>query len=82
MKKYFILLVSVKTNMRLLRSLFMILCVNIGGYVINLGIYGLLMKVDLGFDFISIWYVSFIAGALINICASANAPILYINRYI
>ncbi|KAL3104403.1 hypothetical protein niasHS_000141 [Heterodera schachtii] len=72
--------VTQQTNTRILRSLVIILSINIGGYLINLAMYQLL------FAFGSImgppiraWQFGFISGILLNAAAGSNAIVLYFN---
>ncbi|KAL3099096.1 hypothetical protein niasHS_001084 [Heterodera schachtii] len=72
--------VTQQTNTRVLRSLIIILSINIGGYLITLAMYQLL------FTFGSIlgppiraWQFGFISGILLNAAAGSNAVVLYFN---
>ncbi|KAL3100938.1 hypothetical protein niasHS_001398 [Heterodera schachtii] len=72
--------VTQQTNTRLLRSMIIILCISIGGYLITLAMYQLLYAFGsiLGSP-IRIWQVGFIAGILLNAGAGSNAVVLYFN---
>uniref|UniRef100_A0A914HW01 G_PROTEIN_RECEP_F1_2 domain-containing protein n=1 Tax=Globodera rostochiensis TaxID=31243 RepID=A0A914HW01_GLORO len=69
-----------ETNMRLMRSLVIILSINIGGYLFTsaiyqfIGVFGHLFGPP-----IRVWQLGFIAGILLNIGAGSNAIILYFN---
>ncbi|KAL3104417.1 hypothetical protein niasHS_000155 [Heterodera schachtii] len=69
-----------QTNTRLIRSLIIILTINIGGYLFNLAIYQFIEEFHhmLGSP-IRIWQFSFIAGILLNAAAGSNAIVLYLN---
>ncbi|KAL3100914.1 hypothetical protein niasHS_001374 [Heterodera schachtii] len=72
--------VTQETNTRVLRSLVIILSINIGGYLINLAIYQLLYAFGsiLGPP-IRVWQVGFISGILLNGAAGSNAIVLYFS---
>ncbi|KAL3098882.1 hypothetical protein niasHT_024637 [Heterodera trifolii] len=72
--------VTQQTNTRVLRSLVIILSINIGGYLINLTMYQLLDAFGsiLGPPIRS-WQFGFISGILLNCAAGSNAVVLYFN---
>ncbi|KAL3075526.1 hypothetical protein niasHS_012784 [Heterodera schachtii] len=72
--------VTQQTNTRVLRSLVIILSINIGGYVITMVMYQLLFAFGsiLGPP-IRAWQVGFISGILLNGAAGSNAVVLYFN---
>ncbi|KAL3099806.1 hypothetical protein niasHT_028584 [Heterodera trifolii] len=72
--------VTKDTNNRLMRSLVIILLVNVGGYLINLSVYQLAFSFQqqLG-SYVRVWQFTFISASLLNICSAANAPILFVN---
>ncbi|KAL3098878.1 hypothetical protein niasHT_024633 [Heterodera trifolii] len=72
--------VTQQTNTRVLRSLSIILSINIGGYLINLSIYFFIDAFGSLFGSpIRAWQFSFIAGILLNASAGSNAIVLYFN---
>jgi hypothetical protein len=72
-----------QTNQRLLKSLLLIISVNIGGYLISLSVYQLFyMLMGMGWDFVMVWHLSFISGISLNLSAACNAPILYWTRFL
>ncbi|KAL3069821.1 hypothetical protein niasHT_033398 [Heterodera trifolii] len=62
-------------NLRVFRSLFCIIAVNVGGYLINL-IYIFLIRPSIPSP-ITVWFGHYITGILINIGVTSNGPILY-----
>ncbi|KAL3099085.1 hypothetical protein niasHS_001073 [Heterodera schachtii] len=72
--------VTQQTNTRVLRSLVIILSINIGGYLINLAMYQLLYAFGsfLGPP-IRAWQFGFISGILLNAAAGSNAIVLFLN---
>ncbi|KAL3098889.1 hypothetical protein niasHT_024644 [Heterodera trifolii] len=72
--------VTQQTNTRVLRSLIIILSINIGGYLITLAMYQLLFAFGsiLGTP-IRAWQVGFVSGILLNAAAGSNAVVLYFN---
>ncbi|KAL3098874.1 hypothetical protein niasHT_024629 [Heterodera trifolii] len=72
--------VTQQTNTRVLRSLIIILLINIGGYLFTLAMYQLLYVFGsiLGSP-IRAWQFGFIAGILLNASAGSNAIVLYFN---
>ncbi|KAL3099094.1 hypothetical protein niasHS_001082 [Heterodera schachtii] len=73
--------VSQQTSTRLLRSLVIILAINIGGYFFTLAMFQILQAIGpmLGSP-IRAWQFGFIAGILLNAAAGSNAVVLYFNR--
>uniref|UniRef100_A0A914HGA1 G-protein coupled receptors family 1 profile domain-containing protein n=1 Tax=Globodera rostochiensis TaxID=31243 RepID=A0A914HGA1_GLORO len=61
-------------NTRIFRSLFCIVSMNIGGYLLN---YSYIIIIPMLGNEMSIWKWSQIFGILLNISAASNAPILY-----
>ncbi|KAL3104418.1 hypothetical protein niasHS_000156 [Heterodera schachtii] len=72
--------VTQETNTRILRSLIIILLINIGGYLFTLAMYQFLYAFGslLGSP-IRAWQTGFIAGILLNVSAGSNAIVLYFN---
>ncbi|KAL3098884.1 hypothetical protein niasHT_024639 [Heterodera trifolii] len=72
--------VSQQTSTRLLRSLVIILAINIGGYFFTLAMFQILQAIGpmLGSP-IHAWQIGFIAGILLNAAAGSNAVVLYLN---
>ncbi|KAL3099093.1 hypothetical protein niasHS_001081 [Heterodera schachtii] len=70
--------VSQQTNTRLLRSLIIILIINVGGYSITMLMYTFTNAIAplLGSP-IRFWQFGFIAGILLNVGAGSNAIVLY-----
>ncbi|KAL3075528.1 hypothetical protein niasHS_012786 [Heterodera schachtii] len=69
--------VSQQTNTKVLRSLVIILLINIGGYLFNLAMYQLLYAFGSLFGSpIRIWQFGFVAGILLNASAGSNAIVL------
>ncbi|KAL3100916.1 hypothetical protein niasHS_001376 [Heterodera schachtii] len=70
--------VTQQTNTRVLRSLVIILSINIGGYLVNLVMYQLMDAFGslLGPP-IRAWQFGFVAGILLNAAAGSNAIVLY-----
>ncbi|CAK5076074.1 unnamed protein product [Meloidogyne enterolobii] len=64
---------------KLLRSLSLIVFVNIGGYFIVLTL-AVLWPV-LGLSEIDIWFLRTYFGIILNISAASNGPILFLNRF-
>ncbi|KAL3098876.1 hypothetical protein niasHT_024631 [Heterodera trifolii] len=72
--------VNQQTNARVLRSLVIILSINIVGYVFTLAIYQFIGAFRHMFGSpIRIWQFGFIAGILLNAAAGSNAIVLYFN---
>ncbi|KAL3075525.1 hypothetical protein niasHS_012783 [Heterodera schachtii] len=72
--------VTQQTNTRVLRSLIIILLINIGGYLFTLAMYQLLYAFGSLFSSpIRAWQIGFIAGILLNASAGSNAIVLYFN---
>ncbi|KAL3104397.1 hypothetical protein niasHS_000135 [Heterodera schachtii] len=72
--------VTQQTNTRVLRSLVIILSINIGGYLITFVMYKLLSTFGsiLGPP-IRVWQIGFISGILLNAVAGSNGIILYFS---
>ncbi|KAL3100915.1 hypothetical protein niasHS_001375 [Heterodera schachtii] len=72
--------VTEQTNTRVLRSLVIILSINIGGYLFTMVMYQLLYAFGsiLGPP-IRTWQVGFIAGILLNVASGSNVVVLYFN---
>uniref|UniRef100_A0A914HGW6 G-protein coupled receptors family 1 profile domain-containing protein n=1 Tax=Globodera rostochiensis TaxID=31243 RepID=A0A914HGW6_GLORO len=64
-------------NIRIFRSLFCIVSVNIGGYFLSFFDVIFIIIPMFGNDIMSIWKLNQIFGILLNISAASNAPILY-----
>uniref|UniRef100_A0A914GZH0 Uncharacterized protein n=1 Tax=Globodera rostochiensis TaxID=31243 RepID=A0A914GZH0_GLORO len=64
-------------NIRIFRSLFIIVSVNIGGYLLIA--LTLVTRTIFEFDLLAKWKFAHIIGILLNISAASNAPILYFN---
>uniref|UniRef100_A0A914HJ76 G-protein coupled receptors family 1 profile domain-containing protein n=1 Tax=Globodera rostochiensis TaxID=31243 RepID=A0A914HJ76_GLORO len=62
-------------NIRIFKTLFAIVSVNIGGYFLNFA--HIIIIPMFGNDIMSIWKLNQIFGILLNISAASNAPILY-----
>ncbi|KAL3075524.1 hypothetical protein niasHS_012782 [Heterodera schachtii] len=72
--------VTQQTNIRILRSLVIILSINVGGYLINLAMYQFINAFGSLFGSpIRAWQTGFIAGILLNVSAGSNAIVLYFN---
>ena len=73
--------VTKETNTRLLKSLVIIVSINIGGYLISLSFYQLFfLMMEWGLDFVLIWQISFASGISLNMAVACNAPVLYYTR--
>ncbi|KAL3099087.1 hypothetical protein niasHS_001075 [Heterodera schachtii] len=72
--------VTQQTNTRLLRSMVIILSINIGGYFITMIMYKFIDAIAplLGSS-IRFWQYGFIAGILLNVGAGSNAVVLYFS---
>ena len=66
---------------QLLKSLGAIVGVNIGGYTLNLVLMNIYLMTQLKSNFKLFWALYEFNGAMLNICAASNAPILYWIRY-
>ncbi|KAL3099088.1 hypothetical protein niasHS_001076 [Heterodera schachtii] len=70
--------VSQQTNTRLLRSLVIILIINVGGYSFTMFLYNYIGEIGtlFGSSPIRYWQYGFIAGILLNVAAGSNAIVL------
>ena len=66
---------------QLLKSLGAIVGVNIGGYTLNLVLMNIYLM-TLKSNFKLFWALYEFNGAMLNICAASNAPILYWMRHL
>jgi hypothetical protein len=74
-------IVTKEANGKLMKSLIIILSINIGGYCINFAILQILTSFhDLGP--IWLWELSYINVFLVNLAAALNGPILYFIRHV
>nr|CAD2202619.1 unnamed protein product [Meloidogyne enterolobii] len=64
---------------KLVRSLSLIVFVNIGGYFIVMLL--VILWQLLGVSEIDIWFLKVYFGIIINISAASNGPILFFNRF-
>uniref|UniRef100_A0A183C061 G_PROTEIN_RECEP_F1_2 domain-containing protein n=2 Tax=Globodera pallida TaxID=36090 RepID=A0A183C061_GLOPA len=65
-------------NLRIFRSLFTIVCVNVGGYLLfDLLYFTIIMNEAIIPDLLTKWKWCQIVGILLNVSAASNAPILY-----
>ncbi|KAL3099095.1 hypothetical protein niasHS_001083 [Heterodera schachtii] len=72
--------VTQQTNTRVLRSLIIILSINIGGYLFTSAMYQLLYAFGSTFGPpIRTWQIGFISGILLNAAAGSNSVVLYFN---
>ena len=74
--------VTEQTNSRLLKSLSIIVLVNIGGYMISDCFFFLITYLMQIFDFLLVWRLSFVVHISVNFGAACNAPVLYFTRLI
>ena len=61
---------------KLLGSLVVIICIVVGGYLINT-VQRLYVNVTFTFSPLSMFYLQVIGGLILNIGAAANAPVLF-----
>ncbi|KAL3104399.1 hypothetical protein niasHS_000137 [Heterodera schachtii] len=73
--------VSQQTNARVLRSMLIILLINIGGYLFTTAMHLFInaFNAKIFESPIRIWQFSFIAGILLNVAAGSNAIVLYFS---
>uniref|UniRef100_A0A914I2A9 Serpentine receptor class gamma n=1 Tax=Globodera rostochiensis TaxID=31243 RepID=A0A914I2A9_GLORO len=65
-------------NLRIFRSLFTIVCVNVGGYLLFDILYvTIIWNEAITPNLLTKWKWSQIVGILLNVSAASNAPILY-----